>query len=202
MGMESIRSKRMKLRVVNQRYSDHYLSNFLINYVKKFDIRSYMEIGVATGRSLFAVVDNAPKLEQIYVCDSWTGKHGGCGATNHQHVDDRLRDFKGEVTYLDGDSKIVIPQWRRANPNTRIDLVTVDGDHDPVPAMTDLLNVSEFADVIVFDDLYHPGHKLAEVWEKFAMKQKHKTKFSLLYRKGHGVGCLGFVTPKRLRKGI
>jgi len=164
----------------------HYLSEVLISIVRSHRIRSYMEIGVNEGRSLMAVVNNT-KLDYLYVCDNWTGKHGGKVWKSHEHIATLLDNCQVPYTeYLDGDSQKTIPEWCVANPGVKVDLVLVDGNHDPEPAFQDLQNVAEFAKIIAFDDVMHPGHNLLDVWNHFVditPSAEHQ-----LHAEGHGVG--------------
>lgn len=179
----------------------HYLSDFLVQMAKEYQIESYMEIGVNEGRSLTAVVKNAPKLKTLYVCDNWTGWHGGKSWGNHKHITQKINasGYKGDVIYLDGDSQKTIPQYHKSHPEMVVDLVTVDGNHDTNPAWEDLTNVERFAKIIVFDDVYHPGHpNLADLWQVFIkrLKKANLLKDYRTYTDGNG---FGWVILKRAK---
>ena len=133
--------------------------------------KRYLEIGVSEGNSLKQVIENT-KLEFVALCDTWGGSFGGFGRGNHAHIE-RLLDelgYKGEVLYMDGDSRVLLPDYF---PEEGFDLILVDGDHTYNGAWYDLTNSWRLLNPgghIIFDDLIHPQHtylnELADVWGK------------------------------------
>ncbi len=189
-------------------YDNHYLSNFLINFVKTYKVESYMEIGVNAGRSLMAVVASNPHLKTLYVVDNWSGKHGGSNWRTHNHIDTKLKaaGYKYDTIYLDGDSQYTIPKYHKHHPEMCVDLCNVDGNHNYDPAWQDLTNVEKFAKAILLDDVYHTGHKhLADAWDKFLDyvedKQNDKLRDFIPYTgfvyDGNGIG---WAVLKQLEK--
>ena len=54
-----------------------------------------------------------------------------------------------------GDSKETVNDFQKSNPNTKFDLIFIDGDHSEIGALTDLVNCSYLAHrdtVIILDD--------------------------------------------------
>jgi predicted O-methyltransferase YrrM len=86
--------------------------------------------------------------------------------------------YKGNITYLDGDSKIQIPKLDRSK-NNYFDLILVDGDHSAEGGMTDLENVLRLVKTsggcILFHDITHHAHLyLEQVFDNFAEKYKSR----------------------------
>ena len=108
---------------------------------------SYLEIGVYDGGSLLSVLQSAPDLNHLVLCDlfahdwiSWGRGNGGAPAGTHAHIDQLLAasGYRGEVQFLVGDSRQLIPQLPRA---PQFDLIFVDGDHSHEAALADFQNV-------------------------------------------------------------
>jgi hypothetical protein len=143
--------------------------------------RTYLEIGVNEGLSVFALV-TAIRLQRILqssrplprgifdelvLADLWGNAFGGTGRGSHQHILELLRSIDvdpARTTFLNGDSKITIPaHLSRRGKQTPFDAVYVDGDHSYAGAKTDLENVLPYVgNVLFFDDMYHPAHCLAD----------------------------------------
>jgi predicted O-methyltransferase YrrM len=152
---------------------------------------SYLEIGVSEGGSLRRVVQNAPKLDRLVLCDMWGCAYGGMGRGSNQHIKNLLRTlgYVGAVTYLDGDSKITVPTIRET-----FDLATVDGDHSDQGALIDLKNTWPLivpGGWLVFDDIIHPSHmSLRGVFERFAAGCPDAQDITLLTDSPHGVAFM------------
>lgn len=132
-------------------------------------VSSYLEIGCREGDSLRRVVKANPELKAIVVCDTWGGVFGGTGRGSHHHIERLLEElgYKGEVLFLDGDSKSLVPTLSR-----QFDLILVDGDHSDEGAEADLRNVLPLLSAggrILFHDICHPAHPgLRVVFDRFA----------------------------------
>lgn len=121
-------------------------------------VKSYLEIGCREGDSLRLVVAANPTLERLVVCDTWGGIYGGTGRGSHRHIEELLSSlgYAGEVRFLDGDSRELIPTLRET-----FDLILVDGDHSDEGAAADLANVRPLLAAggrILFHDICHPAH--------------------------------------------
>lgn len=130
---------------------------------------AYLEIGVCEGGSLLSCI-NSLRPSSVTLVDSWGEEAGGTGRGSHAHIEQLLAAFGygSPVTYLDGDSKLLVPTL----PANQFDLALVDGDHNAEPAMADLVNtylVVKPGGWLLFDDLDHAQHPyLRTVWERFA----------------------------------
>jgi predicted O-methyltransferase YrrM len=114
--------------------------------------KSYLEIGVDGGGSLRTVLVNA-SLVRIVLCDIWNPKYCDHGLSNHEHIIPVLDLFDAHVTFLDGDSKVLVPIL-----SEEFDLITVDGDHSAEGANADLTNswrLLKRGGCLVFDDVGH-----------------------------------------------
>lgn len=166
---------------IENKYPNEFISrNVLYTIVKSFKPKRYLEIGVSEGGSLRVVLENT-ELEFLAACDTWGRTYGGTGRGNHNHIIRLLTefDYKGKVDFLDGDSRILIPQYK---PESLFDLILVDGDHSYNGAWYDLNNswkLLESGGYIIIDDLIHPQHKyLTELIENWA----NETGASLVYK--------------------
>jgi hypothetical protein len=66
------------------------------------------------------------------------------------------RRFPGRHTLIVGDSRETVPKFTASNPETRFDLVFIDGGHASEIARADLLNMRELSSestVVIMDDL-------------------------------------------------
>ena len=101
---------------------------------------SYLEIGVSDGASLLTVLTRAPHVRSLLLCDPWAPIEGGSGRGSHAHIDALLRalGYSGGVTFLDGDSRELLP---RHPTNEFFDLATIDGNHSYECALADLTSV-------------------------------------------------------------
>lgn len=120
----------------------------------RFDVESYLEIGVDCGGSLNTVL-NEVKPERIVLCDIWNPNYCDHGEPK-PHVMEILTHFGAKAIFLDGDSKVWIPTLTES-----FDLVLVDGDHSAGGARADLRAAwprVERGGVLVMDDLNHPNY--------------------------------------------
>jgi glycosyltransferase involved in cell wall biosynthesis/predicted O-methyltransferase YrrM len=158
-----------------EKYGDHWLYadqlTILYAAAQLVEIKNYLEIGVFRGRSI-SVVASVANTANIFGFDLWVDQYAGLSNPGPDYVINQLSrvGFKGQTTFLSGDSRITIPQFFNKNPDLMFDLVTVDGDHSIEGARFDLENVLprvRVGGVIVFDDICHPMHlRLKEVWKE------------------------------------
>jgi hypothetical protein len=174
--------------------------------------KSYLEIGVNEGLSLYAVASairfqcllnlepiDSPIFEELVLADCWGGEYGGTGRSNSDHIQEVLSSFGevGNVTFLNGDSKITIPQFfeQRSKEDLSFDFVYVDGDHSYEGAKADIENVLPYVGkVLFFDDMYHPLHyrkdRLLDLHR--SLVRKLKDDFYIFINR-HGFGISAFV---------
>jgi SAM-dependent methyltransferase len=131
--------------------------------------KSYLELGSRYGDSLIRVLAGT-HLDRIVISDIWHESYFGPNNNgthfdrSHKHIERFLAamGYGPEVLYLDGDSAKTIPYLNKCDP---FDLVLVDGDHDPGPAQTDLMNCWPLVapgGLLVFDDT-QSDQKLGEM---------------------------------------
>lgn len=103
--------------------------------------RSYLEIGVADGRTALAVARAQSALGRFVLVDTWGRRSGGAGRGSHAHVALLLAEVgydAGRVEFLDGESQRLVPE--RLGREPIFDLVHVDGDHSRDAALADFEN--------------------------------------------------------------
>lgn len=144
---------------------------------RRISVLSYLEIGVADGASLLTVMDSAPLVNRLVLCDAWLPNEWH-GRTSHAHIEemlDRLR-YGGVRNYLDGSSH----EWLKTlQDGPAFDLVLVDGGHHFADAAQDLeegYGLLRAGGILVFDDedWPEPHEALAAHWLKHRWKQLHK----------------------------
>lgn len=157
-----------------------HLHNFLSEYSREKQIQTYLEIGTREGDSLSKVINGSSKLSDIFVSDTWLTYYGGSGRRNHDHIENLIKNlnYKGNITYLDGDSKKTIPTLHDKYKGY-FDLILVDGDHSAEGGMADLENVIHLSKTnggcILFHDITHHAHSyLEQVFDDFVKKYSDK----------------------------
>lgn len=173
------------------------LHNFLKSYSSKYQPRTYLEIGTREGDSLKQVLEGSKNLEQVFVCDMWGSDYGGTGKLNHFHIEKLISDIKYAgltTTFLDGDSKIKIPELHHKYDNY-FDLILVDGDHSAEGGYIDLKNVLQLSKkdtgCILFHDIIHISHPyLQNVFDDFVIENKDKIKSSEKILEHLGIGII------------
>lgn len=171
-------------------YAD--INTVLYGICKNIRVQSYLEIGVRRGRSMAVVATQSPDC-RIVGFDLWIQNYAGLANPGKEFVKKELLkvDYRGEIEFIDGDSKKTVPQYFRAHPDAYFDLVTVDGDHSIGGAITDLKNVIpriKVGGILVFDDICSYEHPyLKKVWEKMIVKDKRFSSYAFT-ELGLGVG--------------
>jgi hypothetical protein len=157
---------------------------------REFHPRRYLEIGVREGNSLLIAL-SATKLDQVALVDNWGGRFGGTNRGNHGHIERYLSALKfgGSVTYLDGNSKEMLPKLN----GRAFDLALVDADHTAAGAAWDAAEAWEMLSaggVMVFDDIAHPDHAdLLPVWEAFLAERLEATELFRVTDRPYGVAA-------------
>ncbi len=129
----------------------------LASFASDWQPTSYLEVGVMSGESLRVVLDHCNPA-RVTLCDIWDpAVYRGHPYANHGHVASMLSDeivYKGQVTFLDGNSHVLLPTLRE-----EFDLIHVDGDHSEFGAMQDLMDCWRLlapGGHLVFDDVQRP----------------------------------------------
>lgn len=132
---------------------------------------SYLEIGVRRGRSMAAAAAASRKCE-LFGFDMWMTDYAGMENPGPDFVRAELRKVghSGPSAFVDGDSHMTLPKFFAEQPERRLSMVTVDGDHSDEGALQDLRDVLprlEVGGVVIFDDINHPAHpNLRAVWRQ------------------------------------
>lgn len=132
-------------------------------------LTSYLEVGVCEGDSLSAVLESAPALERLALCDTWGIEYGGSGRYGHDHIQailDRC-GYSGEVLWLDGRSQELLPLL-----DVEFSVVLIDGDHSMEGARMDLENgwrLVKPGGFLIFHDLIYDVHPyLLQLWRDWS----------------------------------
>lgn len=156
-----------------------HLHDYLKKYCLNYSPESYLEIGTREGDSLKVVLKNSINIHDVFVCDTWGNVYGGSDKSNHEHINKMSEEinYNGNLTFLDGDSRIEIPKLHESKMSY-FDLILVDGDHSEEGGRIDLENVLPLAkrnnSCILFHDITHPGHLyLEKVFDDFVEKHKN-----------------------------
>lgn len=127
----------------------------------RFEINSYLEIGVCEGFSLKEILQSFPNILDVVLCDDWGALYGGTNRKSHNHIISMLEEINfvvDSVTFLDGNSRELLPQFFSEYPDRIFDLGFVDGNHSEDGMLADLSIVINHANVIVVHDVRHPRH--------------------------------------------
>ncbi len=164
--------------------------------------KRYLEIGVRRGRSMAVVVSQSPRCD-VTGFDLWVENYAGMDNPGEAFVREELTRIghQGSAEFIAGDSRVTVPKYFRANPESTFDLVTVDGDHSVAGARRDLLAVMpriKTGGVVVFDDTCNQSHPgLAELWDEVVVRN---SAFAALTFNEVGFG-VGLAVRKRASAG-
>jgi len=141
----------------------------------------YVEIGVCTGNSAFAVLQTGA-VRHATLIDDWSNTYCGEVVAKASDVEERLKGFPVEI--LIGDSKEVLPKTRRA-----WDVGFIDGDHSDAGCLADLENMfPKIRDggIMFVDDLRNPGFQTLErVTRNFCQRNSLQMQYHAVH---HGLG--------------
>ena len=157
------------------KYAD--INTVLFSIGKNLDVKNYLEIGVRRGRSMCVLSSQSNNVD-IYGFDMWIPNYTGVDNPGKEFVKSELNKVghRGNITFIDGDSKKTVPEFFKNNPDLFFDVITVDGDHSLKGATVDLKNVIKklkVGGILVFDDISSHEHPyLFKVWKKVIMSRK------------------------------
>jgi hypothetical protein len=124
-------------------------------------ITSLLEIGVCDGFFLEYLITENPDLSEFVLCDTWRDTYGGSNRGSHDHIVslfEKLRREMTGVTFLDGDSRSLLPAYFESFPGEVFDICIVDGDHSGDGMWRDLVNTVDHANVVIVHDIRHHGY--------------------------------------------
>jgi predicted O-methyltransferase YrrM len=146
-----------------------------------------LEIGTRNGGSitqLLSMYHNFNDIE-VYSFDLWL-EIGGPRAVRKNL--ERMNIPSKVVTFMSGDSRKTIPDFKAHHPLKKFDYILVDGGHERDIARVDLNNVADMlapGGILIFDDIGPESYKLLDVWQEFQGKyQDHFQWFEKQWRKG------------------
>lgn len=122
---------------------------YLVNAVKRTGARTVAEIGFNAGFSAYAFLSANP---DVHMVSFDLGEHAYT-RTAKGLID---RKFPGRHTVVYGDSTLTVPDYHAKNPDTRFDLIFIDGGHSYEVAKADITNMRPFSTgttAVVIDDL-------------------------------------------------
>lgn len=171
-------------------YAD--INTVLLGLSKVLRPKNYLEIGVRRGRSM-AMVGSQSRDCFIVGFDMWIQNYGGMENPGKEFVRSELErvGFKGRLEFVDGDSKITVPQYFKEHPDEYFDMITVDGDHSLEGARGDLINVVphlKVGGVLVFDDISNQDcYYLGKLWDALVVNNPRFASYSFK-EVGFGIG--------------
>jgi len=154
--------------------------------------RSYLEIGVRYGDSLLRVL-TVSRPERLAIADAWTVDYFGPSGSgtqfdqSHAHVERMLQalDYRGKVTWLDGDSHKTLPTVQE-----KFDLVLLDRDRPTAEVTRQCLEDSWRLVApngwLVYDD-YWQNEMLRKSFDDFFREQSDVAEILTRNDKKHGV---------------
>ncbi len=120
----------------------------LIQLVNTYNVKSIMEIGFNAGHSADALLSAKSDVNLV-----------SFDIATHSYIDAAKEfidiKFPGRHKLIKGDSIITVPEYYQSNPNTKFDLIFIDGCHEFRYAMQDLMNcklLSHPDTIVVLDD--------------------------------------------------
>ncbi len=123
--------------------------NDLKNLVSNLSIKKVLEIGFNAGHSAEIFLKNNPNIHLT----SFDLNTRDCVRFGKQFID---MTYPGRHTLITGDSTLKIPEFVNLFSNQKFDLIFIDGGHDYITAMSDLLNCKKLANentIVMMDDI-------------------------------------------------
>jgi cephalosporin hydroxylase len=130
----------------------HELYQF-IGFLKARNVKSYIEVGVRHGGTLFRVATSMPKGSLIVAIDQPNGVWGADSETELKNVIDRLNFLGYDARMILGDSSSEEIVNKVKEIRQRFDAVFIDGDHRYDGVYKDYKAYSPMCDLVAFHDI-------------------------------------------------
>lgn len=152
--------------------------------------RSYLEIGVAAGDSMAWVLEHLTPDRCVGVDPYMAPKKKMQAKYDLYRLDARRRFQANEKVVLVSESSQTWLLSHAVSGAEPYDFVYVDGDHEGVAALTDMImawRILGVGGIMVVDDIHrrwHRGHsKVREAWK--AWQDVYEDNYSYIYREAH-----------------
>lgn len=129
--------------------ADHVQLTHLRELAARAGSRLICEVGFNCGFSSWAFLSSSPDVQVV----SFELGYWGYTSPAKAHIDEL---FPGRHVLVRGDSRVTVPAFAAVSPQTRFDLLFVDGDHTREGAGADLRNLRPLAGpqaLLVMDDM-------------------------------------------------
>ena len=110
----------------NKRFAEyweyHDILTILYSISKLIQPENYLEIGVRRGRSLAAVISGCSKTN-AYCFDLWQKDYAGISNPDPEFVKKEIKKIghKGTLEFFSGDSKILVPEFKKNFASKKFD---------------------------------------------------------------------------------
>ena len=166
-----------------------------INFLKTRQVRSYIEIGVRHGGTLFRVATALPKGSLIVAVDQPQGAWGADSANNLRNVIDRLSSIGYNAKVVFGNSSSQETIQRVKEISQKFDAAFIDADHRYDSVLKDYKAYSPFCELVAFHDIVgygcRSGNNLVEVPRLWSEIRSDRHNYEIVEKNSQmGIGIL------------
>ena len=167
----------------------------LVAFLKKKQIRSYLEIGSMYGGALWAVVQGAMTAPSRVVSVDRPKKKWDSERSLRECIDN-LKSLGHDARLFLGDSMHVniVKAVRKLAP---FDAIMIDADHKEPSVRADFANYGKLSKIICFHDIDNPvrlNMDVGTVWKDLKRTHKDKASFTEISNNAdYGIGILQWV---------